>query len=376
MLFPKSDKERADFDILGKQRIWPGAKPKLKAAISAWQKLAKATTSALMRLLAGDVGGTKTYLCLYEQNDAGEFVAVAETRYESAAFQGLTPMVEAFLGSDRQIDAAAFGVAGPVVNDECRATNLPWKLSARAMEKDLSIPKVRLINDFHAVALGVPVLKDDQLCVLQDAPIDPKGAIAIIGAGTGLGEGVALPSEKGLQVIASEGGHTDFAPRNDLEVDLLRFLLKRHARVSYERVVSGPGLHTVYEFLISSGRAEELPETRAQMREMDPSAVIGMAATSGSDPACVMAVEVFVSAYGAEAGNLALKVIPHGGLFIAGGVAVKLIESIKQGGFMESFLFKGRMSTLLEGIRVAVVMEQKVGLLGAREQARLSALGH
>jgi len=329
-----------------------------------------------MRLIAGDVGGTKTYLALYERASGGSFTEVQTARYDSPAFHGLGPMVRVFLGAEtKSVSRAAFGVAGPVVDDRCKATNLPWTIDARVLEADLGIERVTLLNDFQAIALAMSHVPASDLVVLSEREVEPAGPVAIIGAGTGLGEAILLPAGDGrpARVLASEGGHTDFAPRDETEMELLKFLLRRHKRVSYERVLSGPGLVTLYEFVIAHGLAPERGETRIRMQDTDPAQVIGESALAGSDPTCERAVDMFVSLYGAEAGNLALKVLPFGGLFVAGGIAAKLLPKMRSGLFMESFVHKGRMSGLLEGMRVAIVTNPRVGLLGARAAALAAA---
>ncbi len=326
-----------------------------------------------MRVVAADVGGTKTLVALYE-GEPGAFVEVANGRYESARFSGVAPILSAFLGDAvRTVDAAALGVAGPVVDDACQATNLPWHIDARAIERDLSIARVKLLNDFEALALGVAELPESAFVTLQDRPANPGAPAAIIGAGTGLGEAILLPAESGAlpRVIATEGGHTDFAPRDDDEIALLRFLLARHARVSYERVLSGPGLAALYDFVVDAELAETSPAfaERYASTTLDGAALIGEAALSGSDAACVRAAHMFMSIYGAEAGNLALKTLPRGGLFVAGGIAPKLIELLKESAFLRSFRTKGRMETVLDTVPVRVVMDTSVGVLGPRRVA-------
>jgi glucokinase len=284
-------------------------------------------------------------------------------------------MVKLFWGQPGpSVDAAAFGVAGPVFDGQCRATNLPWHLDERVLQAELNIPRLRLINDFHANALGILALPPEDVEVLQDGPADPDGLIAILGAGTGLGEAVVLPAGHGRggsqpRVVVSEGGHCDFAPRNELEIDLLRHLMRRHERVSYERVLSGPGLVAIYEFVVSSGLAPEAEVVREELSSGDPGAVIGRRGIEGSDPACVKALDIFVSLYGAEAGNLALKVLPTGGLYIAGGIAPRILEKLKAGGFVKAMTAKGRMSPMLESLRVSVVTNPKAGLIGASRVA-------
>jgi glucokinase len=332
-----------------------------------------------VRLLAGDIGGTKTYLALFERREDGSLVEIEGATYTSVSFPGLAPMVELFRGQQApSVDAAAFGVAGPVFDGQCRATNLPWRLDERVLQAELGIPRLRLINDFHAAALGILALPPEDVEVLQDRPADPDGLIAILGAGTGLGEAIVLPAGPGrgsqARVLVSEGGHCDFAPRNELEIDLLRHLMRRHERVSYERVLSGPGLVAIYEFVVSSDLAPEAEVVREELSSGDPGAVIGRRGIEGSDPACVKALDIFVSLYGAEAGNLALKVLPTGGLYLAGGIAPRILEKLKAGGFVEAMTAKGRMSPMLESLRVSVVTNPKAGLIGASRSA--AALVH
>lgn len=319
-----------------------------------------------MRVLAGDIGGTKTLLALLERQPDGGLRVLVRARYESAKHPGLGPIVRDFLARP---DVAApgragFGVAGPVVDGRSRVTNLPWEIDAAALQAELGLARVALVNDFAAVAHGVTALTASDLEVLQPGERDPAGPVALIGAGTGLGEALLVPTSAGPRVLPSEGGHADLAPRNDTEIALLRFLLGRHHRVSYERIVSGPGLVTAYEFVIAAGLAPELSDTRERMAVEDRGAVIGARALAGDDPACVRAAELFVGLYGAEAGNLALKALPTGGLFVAGGIAGKLLPLIRAG-FLPAFLDKGRMSPLLAKIPVAVVTNPEVGLLGA-----------
>jgi glucokinase len=322
-----------------------------------------------MRVLAVDVGGTKTLAALYE-GEPGTFVEVASRRYESHEYSGIVPILADFL-ERKTVAAAAIGVAGPVIDDACKTTNLPWHLDARGIESELAIPRVRLINDFEAVALGVTELPSSELAVLQERPVDRSAPAAVIGAGTGLGEAIILPSEEGLpRVLPTEGGHADFAPRDDVEIELLRFLRARYGHVSYERVLSGPGLEALYDFVVESGLAATAGATRALLEAADDrAAVIGECALSCADDACVRAVSLFVSVYGAEAGNLALKTLPGAGVFVAGGIAPKLLPIIREGEFLRSFRDKGRMIPVLDPVPVSVVLDPNVGLVGARRVA-------
>jgi glucokinase len=320
-----------------------------------------------MMLLACDIGGTKTELALYDCSGPTA-VEVASALYRSRTYPTFEQVLQEFL-QGRRIDAAGFAVAGPVVHGRCKTTNLPWELDERSLSQLLGAPVV-LSNDFSATVLGIPELAPGDLEVLSEGERDPNGPLAVIGAGTGLGEGSAVPVAGGLRVLPSEGGHSDFAPRNELEFELLRFLSRRvGGRVSVERVVSGPGLIALYEFVRASGLAPADRETEAQMRTGDAAEVIGRRGTAGEDPACERALGLFMSVYGAEAGNLALKLLPTGGLFIAGGMAPKLITALRGGEFMRALLDKGRMRPVLESIPIAVVMNRRIALLGARAQA-------
>jgi glucokinase len=325
-------------------------------------------------VLAGDIGGTKTALSLFVREGAQTYREVASLKYPSADYSGLGPIVRQFLqasvGSDRVpgLRAASFGVAGAVERGVCKTTNLPWTIDAQRLSETLGAP-TGLINDFHAVALGIGELAAQEFVVLQEGVVDSEAPSAILGAGTGLGEAIVVPTAAGIRVIASEGGHVDLAPRTPLEVKLLEFLWRRHHRVSVERAVSGTGLRALYEFVLDAKLAPESESVRAQLATEDAGKVIGEHGVRGSDAACERALDMFVSLYGAEAGNLALKVLPHGGLYVAGGVAPKIIDKLRDGSFMRAFLDKGRLSPALERVRVSVLMNPRVGLLGARKHA-------
>lgn len=322
-----------------------------------------------MRILVGDVGGTKTLLALHEGPDARSLREVRRVRFENAIEDGLAPILRRFVDPTETVDAAVIGVAGPIDGGVCRATNIPWTVDAREVASRLSISKTALLNDFEAIALGIDELPDEALRVLSDRPVDASAPKAIIGAGTGLGEAILVPHERGLPIVLpTEGGHVDFAPRDDVEIDLLRHARERFGRVSVERIVSGPGLATIYEHVIASGEATASAAVTARLDAgEDPGAVIGD--QRASDPAAAIAVERFVSLYGAEAGNLALRSLPFGGLYVAGGIAPKLIDVLEAGAFLEAFLAKGRMRSLLDRIPIRVVMDSGVGLLGARRKA-------
>jgi glucokinase len=322
-------------------------------------------------LLAGDVGGTKTALALVQNG------AIVERQvYPSAAFADLETMVRVFVGQrGKEIARACFGIAGPVIADSVRTTNLRWTIEARKLESALGLPRVSLVNDFHALAAGISLLPASDLVVLNDAPSDPGGPWVLIGAGTGLGEAVLVRVGKSYEVIASEGGHTDFAPRNEVEIDLLRFLLKRHARVSYERIVCGRGLVALYEFVRERSPASESARVKEEIAVAsgDAAPIISRHGIAGDDPLCSEALALFVSIYGAEAGNLALKVVARGGVFVGGGIAPKILPRLLDGTFRASFVAKGRLSPLLEATPLKVVVNSDAGLLGAAGlAARLS----
>jgi glucokinase len=326
-----------------------------------------------MMLLAGDVGGTKTALALMR----GTAIVERHT-YPSAAFDSLEAMVRDFLGERcGLISRACFGVAGPVNEDDtARTTNLRWIVDARSLERSFGWSRVLLVNDFHALATGISVLPSSDLAVLNDQPQDPNGPWALIGAGTGLGEAVVVRAPSGPLVVASEGGHVDFAPRNELEIELLRFMLKRHKRVSYERIVSGRGLVALYDFFRGRSPQAESAAVREEMAGSsgDVAPIVSRHGLAGDDQLCSEALSMFVSVYGAEAGNLALKVVARGGVFVAGGIAPKILPKLLDGTFRAAFVAKGRLSPMLEATPVKVVLNADAGLLGAAELATDLAL--
>jgi glucokinase len=339
----------------------------------------------MTQLLAGDTGGTKTILRLVEAAADQQLTTLHEARFVSAEYIDLVPMVREFLtaaaaklGTQPQPQKACFSIAGPVINNTCTLTNLSWVLDSKRLQQDLKIPVVQLLNDFAAVGYGIPGLEAADLLPLQVNTPDPEAPIAIIGAGTGLGEGFLIPLGEGYRVFGTEGGHTDFAPRSELEFQLLKYLRDKLniSRISVERVVSGMGIAAIYQFLRDRQFMGESPEVAAAIRTweaeaglpektVDPSAVIAVAAAEQADPLCKKTMELFVELYGTEAGNLALKLLPYGGLYIAGGVAAKNIPLMKSGIFVDAMTDKGRMRPLMEKIPVYLILNQSVGLLGA-----------
>jgi glucokinase len=325
----------------------------------------------MKRILAGDVGGTKVIMALYALDDNGVLTLTAEQRYPSHEYTTFYEILEDFRNThDAPVDATGIGVAGPVFDRRCQATNLPWILDAREIEKQETVGRVALVNDFKAAALGVLHLKSDEWVDLNpSAKAVDKGPIAVLGAGTGLGEAILFHAAGHYQVIPTEGGHTDFAPRNEDEIGLLRFLTRRHKRVSYERILAGAGLHAVYDYLVDAKFAPENPQVKAEMEKEDPAAVVSEYGLSKKDPLCEKALDMFTAIYGAEAGNLALKIIASGGVYVTGGIAPKNIDKMTDGTFMDAYTTKGRFSNLVASFPVRVVMNKNVGLLGAAAAA-------
>lgn len=326
--------------------------------------------SALCKtVLAGDIGGTKTLLQLAEICGDGRRVLL-EKRFSSAAYVSLNSIVREFLTGlpPIAIQGACFGVAGPVEAGQANITNLPWQIAASSIADEFGISQVRLINDFQAVAYGVDALSGDDFCTLQAGEAFSTGVRAVIGAGTGLGEGYMV-WQSGLdqyQAMPSEGSHADFAPADAIQARLLDFLAASYGHVSYERVVSGPGLVNIYTFLRDGEKmATESPALRDAMLEEDPAAAISRFALEGPDALASQALEMFVSVYGAEAGNLALKVLARGGVYLAGGIAPKILPKLREGSFLRAFAAKGRFAELMATIPVHVILNPKVGLLGA-----------
>jgi glucokinase len=324
-----------------------------------------------MPVLAGDVGGTKSLLALVETEGEGLRIQ-AEKRFESPSYSGLAPIVQAFLeDTGARVDAACFGVPGAVIDGTCRTPNLPWVIREADIAEATGVSRVRLINDFAAAALGVLALQPADLATLQAGQPVRNGIRAVLGAGTGLGEALLVHDGSRYLVVPTEGGHADFAPRGELQRALAADLEEiEGGHVSVERVVSGAGLRHIYGFLVERG-VPTSSEARAAMHEDDPAAVISRLAMAGTDEACVEALDLFVAVYGAEAGNLALRSLPGGGLYVAGGIAPKILAKLQDGSFLRAFHDKGRLSQVMESFPVHVVLDPNVGLLGAA----LSAAG-
>lgn len=316
-------------------------------------------------ILSGDIGGTLTRLAFFEVT-GGRLKLVAKKIYPSAESASLTELATRFATEfGHPVDYAAFGVPGPVRDRRAKLTNLPWLVEATELARGLQLPEATLINDLEAKAHGLAALGPGDFAVLNEGLPDATGNAAVIAAGTGLGEAGLYWDGARHHPFATEGGHADFAPRNDLEMELLRYLLARHEHVSYERVVSGPGLYNLYLFLRDTGRGRESTRIADAMRTQEPPMVISQAALDGSCGLCLQALDFFVSLYGAEAGNLALKTMATGGVYVGGGIAPAIMNKLREGRFMDAFTARGRMTTLLAGIPVRVILNPDTPLLGA-----------
>ncbi len=345
-------------------------------------------------ILAGDIGGTKINLALYDW-EKGRVDPIREDTVWTADYESIEEVLTEFLeepaptepdsdepseesddsptkspSSTSPLTAACFGVPGPVLNNTCLTTNIPWMIEGDKLAEFLKIPQVRLLNDLEATAYGLPFLEPDEIEDLNpNAPSPPPdGTRALLAAGTGLGESLILWTGKDYQICPSEGGHADFAPNNDLEIELLRYLRTSYLHVSYERVLSGPGLHLIYQFLRDTQKNE--PTWFAEKLPIgDPATLIAKAGLEGKPDICKNALQLFVSIYGAEAGNMALKTLAMGGVYIGGGIAPKIAPALQDGTFMKAFLAKGRYKRLLSKIPVRVILNPHAALLGAASVA-------
>jgi glucokinase len=318
-----------------------------------------------VKILAGDIGGTSTRLAWFDiEGDA--LSKRAEERFVSGEFGGLEAIVRRFQESQGvSWERACFGIAGPIKQRRSEITNLPWVIDARELETGLEIDRVSLVNDLEANAYGIASLGRDDFLVLNEGNPDPAGNGAIISAGTGLGEAGLLREGRRFRPFPSEGGHASFSPTDDLESALLAYLRARSGHVSWERVLSGPGLVSLYQFLREQERVGEPAWLVDEMRQGDAAAVITTAAMDGKCPLCVKTLNLFAKLYGAEAGNLALKMMATGGVFVGGGIAPRIASKLQSGEFLRAFKGKGRMGELLGGMPVKVILNDKTALLGA-----------
>jgi glucokinase len=340
-------------------------------------------------ILAADIGGTKTNIALFAQpSSAAEAdrtpVPLHKAQFPSTEYPGFGAVAEVFLRdcalAPNKVKRACVGVAGPVVQGHVETPNLPWHVDARELVQTLGFQAVTLLNDLEATAERAATLSERDVFVLNTGrrPTGPLTTGAVIAAGTGLGMAILHPIAGAWWPVASEGGHVDLAPRNETEFELLRFLLRRHGRVSVERVVSGPGLVAVYDFFNERGERTPNPEVRAAIQAAeitDAPRIVAEAALQKRCPVADQALDQLVELYGAAAGNLALMAVATGGIFVGGGVAPKILERLRAGGFMAAFTNKGRLSPLLADIPVNVILDQDAGLLGAARRGLRLELG-
>ncbi|HMD47701.1 MAG TPA: glucokinase [Bryobacteraceae bacterium] len=325
-------------------------------------------------VLAGDIGGTNTRLAFFE-GTPGRLKAVGTEIFPSRNHAGLEEIVKVFIAKSNGVpEAACFGIAGAIRDGVVEATNLPWVIRVKTLIADLGIARISLINDLEANAHGIALLSESDFVSLNVGTPIPGGNRALISAGTGLGEAGLLAERDGTyRPFPSEGGHVDFAPANELEIELLRYLMGRFGHVSYERVLSGPGLFNIYQFLRDTGRAEEPAWLADAIKHGDASAAVSKSGLEGTAEICVKALDMFVSIYGAAAGNLTLQVVATGGTFIGGGIAPKIIAKLQGPAFLKAFQAKGRVSSLLKDVPVRVITNDKTALLGAGRVAALAA---
>jgi glucokinase len=321
-------------------------------------------------ILVGDIGGTKTILALFASSDTTS--VLKKHYYASADYASFSTLLADFLSDidSQQITACCLGVAGPIVNGDCSTTNLPWVLHRHVIHSQLGIAQVTLLNDLVATAWGVLSLPEYEFVSLNPDARVQQGNMAILAAGTGLGEAIIAWNGSQYHVMATEGGHTDFAPTNEQEIALLRYLMNKHPdHVSSERVISGEGLINIYQFLKDIGYAPAQAAIEQQMATGDKAAIIGTAGNAGSDALCVATLNIFSRLYGAETGNLALKCLPYGGIYLAGGIAAKILPFLQNSEFMARYLAKGRFLSLLKGIPIKICTNPEVGLFGALNYA-------
>jgi glucokinase len=320
-------------------------------------------------ILAGDVGGTKCNLALFAERD-GKLEFVYRRRFASKEFAQFDLIVKEFSRQaapylhDQKVTAAGFGVAGPVVNNRIHATNLPWVVDADTLARELAVEPIVLMNDLGATGHSLEHLAPEDFCVLNQGTPVKGGTRALLAAGTGLGEGILFWEGTRYKVVPSEGGHTDFAPRTDQQIELLRFMRRRYPQVSWELILSGRGFRTLHEFIAPSVKHPIFEDPDA-----DPAPYITKSAVDKSCPVCVEALDLWTTIYGGEAGNLALKVLALGGVYVAGGIAVKILSKMQDGAFFASFKDKWHFTAMLEDVPVSIVLNESAPLIGAAYEA-------
>jgi len=323
-----------------------------------------------MQVLAGDIGGTTTRLWI-AHSDGHAFRVLREQYFESRRYLSLVDILKEFLAAnaDAPIVAACLAIAGPIRHidggEYCKVTNLPWEVDSGELMRTLGLPPVRLINDFQAVGYGIEALRDEDLVELQPGLAQRQAPRAVLGAGTGLGQGILVWQGDHYEAIATEGGHVEFGPTDAVQLELARYLLKTEGHSSYELILSGHGLVRLYGFLRAQGAASESPQIAKRLREGDAAAAITQAALELHDPLASQTLDLFVHIYGAQAGNLALAAGATGGIYIAGGIAPKILPKLRDGVFLEAFRNKANMTHYVAAIPVRVVVNASVGLMGA-----------
>jgi len=318
-------------------------------------------------LLAADIGGTKTELAVFSPAE-GPRRPVRRAEFPSGEYPSLEAVVREFLRQGNEpIDQASFAVAGPVIAGQAKITNLTWTVDLARLQAELTLDAVTLINDLQAIALAVPILTPDEVAVLNEGKAEASGPIAVIAPGTGLGEAFLTWTGTRYQAHPSEGGHADFAPGNTIEIGLLQYLQQRFAHVSIERVCSGRGLPNIYDYLRDTRYAPETPEVARALAEAEdraPLIVQHALSPTAPCPLCRATLDVFIAIFGAEAGNLALKVLSTGGVYLAGGIPPRILTTLQNGRFVQAFLRKGRLSELLSHMPIRVILS-RAALLGA-----------
>lgn len=322
-------------------------------------------------ILVGDIGATNARLALFDS--AESLNPIKETKFLSKNYTSLISVIEEFLGKEKiKIETGCFGVPGPVKNGRCETTNIPWIVDINEISKYFNISKAYLLNDVEANAYGISCLKDKDFYVLNIGEPNSKANACILAAGTGLGEAGLFYDGKRLIPFASEGGHTDFGPQNDLEIELLKFLSEKYGHVSYESVLSGPGIFNLYQFLLTKKIEKKDKDLEREIQNhAEPQVIITKNGLTKESKLCEKVLDWFISIYGAEAGNAALKYYALGGVYIGGGIAPKILEKFKNENFMNSFINKGKFSNLLMSIPVKIILNDNAALLGAKQYALL-----
>lgn len=323
----------------------------------------------MQQLLAGDVGGTKTLLCVADR-DGDALRIVRQQRFENSSYHSFADVLRAFLdGAAASFTAACIAVAGPVrarANGQyVKVTNLPWEVDSATLVREFGLRHVRLVNDFAAIGYAIESLDERDMVTLNAGEPEPHGPRVVIGAGTGLGQAILFWNSDHYEVIATEGSKTDFGPTDELQLELARYLMQQHGRASYELILSGAGLERLYEFLRQRAHAPESAMLAQAIRQDDAAAAISSAALNGGDVLARATLDLFVSIYGAQAGNLALTAGATGGVYVAGGIAPKIIACLTDGAFMQSFINKGKMRDYVSAMPVQVAMNAEIGLAGA-----------